>query len=175
MRITESKLRRIIRGVIRESSPSYTSDGVEIVSRYGDYDALGREVMPDMPLSKDEVCFDFIESVISSLEDKGWSVEFSGRGLQGQECHALFRETMNLKRAYGRSIAVDVSYTIKHWFDDYYQSQVDYAVPGARKSNNYNHIENCVNACIDMWEEKNVSLGRDMYKSHRRKMQKSGY
>ena len=175
MRISESKLRRIIRGVIRESGPGYTSDGTAILSRYGDYDALGREVMSDMPLSKDEVCFDFIEDVISSLEDKGWSVDFSSRGIQGHDCHTLFREPMSLKKAYGRSIAVNVSYIIKHWFDDYYQSQVDYAVPGAKKSKNYNHLENCVKDCINMWEESNVSLERDKYKSHRRKMQKRGY
>ena len=48
MRITESKLRSIIRSVISESY-GMTRDGVPIASMWGDYDDLGR------PVSRDQV------------------------------------------------------------------------------------------------------------------------
>jgi hypothetical protein len=162
MRITESKLRRVIRGVIRES--------------YGNYDEFGQEMRPAMPSSKDEVCFGFVEDVISNLEDRGWSVDFNGT--QGQDCHALFRKPIRLKKAYGRSIEVVVNDLMKYWADDYYQSLVDDANSGSgmRKSKHFNHIVVCANECIDTWEERNVSLGvdRDLNRITKQ-MKNSGY
>ncbi len=170
MRITESKLRRIIRGVIRESNLregtetesryGYASDGSELATMHGDYDMMGREVRPELPSSKNECCFEFIEKVISRLEEKHWLVDFSGS--REDDCNVLLRTTpITLEQSFGRGsrpISVDINYPIEYWFNDYWLSLTDDSMRNHNKSRHTNHVSNCVKNCIAEWHTENKKL-----------------
>jgi len=166
MRINESKLRKIIRGVIRESNfheeTGLAPDGSELApglaTVHGDRDMMGREVRPQMPSEEDVCCSEFIEKVISRLEEKHWLVKFNGS--PEDVCHDLLslRNRITLEQRYGRGsrpISVDINYQIKFWFNDYWLSLRDESYRNHNKSKYSNHVSRCVDDCIKSWHDKN--------------------
>ena len=139
MRITESKLRRIIRSVIAEGPYDQMSD------------EFGRE-LPDPLPNRDELCHEFIAKVLDGLERKHYTSNFvGGHGMSAEE---LLGSDIRIQRT--RSTPVVINYELQKWFEEYLVLKSPRGFrPQGFSAQGLNQVRSCVEECHEKWEDVN--------------------
>lgn len=139
MRITESKLRRIIRSVIAEGPYDQMSD------------EFGREYSDPLP-DRDDLCYEFITDVLDGLGRKHYTSNFVGtRGMSFEE---LFAKDIRIQRA--RSRPVVINYELQKWFEEYLVLKSPHGFrPQDFSAQGLNQVRSCVEECHEKWEDVN--------------------